>query len=85
MYGVETRHFIEYKPYYFYEDSETKYIVRFLLFLFSASDQTVVYDEINQQMTLYTEVSKDHKSVSTDHGDHYDIMDVAMQSSVNDG
>ncbi|CAG2232323.1 unnamed protein product [Mytilus edulis] len=50
-----------------------------------ASDQTVVYDEINQERTLNTEVSKAYKSISTDHGDHYDIIDVAMQSSVNDG
>ncbi|VDI84263.1 Hypothetical predicted protein [Mytilus galloprovincialis] len=50
-----------------------------------ASGQTVVYDEIHQQRTLNTEVSKAHKSVSTDHGDHYDIMDVTVQSSVIDG
>ncbi|CAG2229255.1 unnamed protein product [Mytilus edulis] len=50
-----------------------------------ASDQTVVYDEINQERTLNTELSKAYKSISTDHGDHYDIINVAMQSSVNDG
>ncbi|CAG2250952.1 unnamed protein product [Mytilus edulis] len=53
----------------------------------NASDRTIVYDEINQQTTLNNEVSKAQMSVSTDNGDHYDAicMDVAIQSSVNDG
>ncbi|CAC5411554.1 unnamed protein product [Mytilus coruscus] len=48
-------------------------------------DRTVVYDEINQQTTMNNEVSKARMSVPTDHGDHDDVMDVAIQSSVNDG
>ncbi|VDI51998.1 Hypothetical predicted protein [Mytilus galloprovincialis] len=53
----------------------------------NASDRTIVYDEINQQTNLNIEVSKAQMSVSTDNGDHYDAicMNVAIQSSVNDG